>query len=77
MRYQVCVGILCGGTRFQLYLIELCRIQVHKSVPGLFLAAMSKRASHTGGCVDCRVVVVMVVLCSSTPVVSVADKGFV
>ena len=52
---------------------------MHKSVPGLFLAAMSWDTSHTGGCVDRHVVVVMVVLrrgCSIAPVVSVAQAGF-
>ena len=52
---------------------------MHKSVPGLFLAAMSWNASHTGGCVGRHVVVVMVVSqngCSTAPVVSVARKGF-
>ena len=34
---------------------------MHKSVPGLFLAAMSWNVSHTGGCVDRHVAVVMVV----------------
>ena len=38
---------------------------MHKSVPGLFLAAMSWNASHAGGCVDRHVVVVTVVLQSS------------
>ena len=52
---------------------------MHKSVPGLFLAAMSWNASHTGGCVDRHVVVVMGVLqsgCGTAPVVSVAHGGF-
>ena len=50
---------------------------MHKSVPGL--AAMSWNASHTGGCVGCHVVVVMVVPqngCSTASVVSVAHEGF-